>query len=184
MLSSDPNDATPENLAIPSLPDSPKIEECEIASTKSELLIPAISEEEESKSDRSDTLPENDKPPTPTSENHSSPVPKIIRPLSQKFIDEALSINIMNLVGDQPSNSNEESSSLSDNHKNKNNNVDNKIYKLDCSTNKVLMTTNYKFDKNSKLFIFRKFFVDGFVFIIMTIVVIGGGDVVKQNMSS
>jgi len=156
MLSSDPNDATSENIVLPSLPDSPKLEECEIPSTKSELLIPAISEEEEeNKRDRRDTLPENDKPPTPKSENHSSPVPKIDRPLSQKFFDEALGINIMNLVRDQPSNSNEESSLSDNNYKN----VDNKVYKLDCSTNKVLMITNYKFDKNSKLFTFGRFLV-------------------------
>jgi len=131
------SNATPENLATPSLPDSSRLEECIIPNTKEELLIPAVSGEEEG--DRSDTpindnpLPKNDKQETPKPQNHSSPLPKIDRPLSQKFIDEALAINLMNVVFDNKS--------------------DNKIFKLDCSTNKCFMTTNYKFDKNSKLFI-------------------------------
>ena len=139
------SNATPGNLAIPSLPASPKLEECIINNPKEELLISAISEEEDSSDTRkSDTLPKNDKHLTPKSQKHSPPQPKRDRPLSQKFIDEVLAINIMNIVGDQPSTE----SSLSDN-----NNPGNMIFKLECSTNKVFMATNYKFDKKSKLFI-------------------------------
>jgi len=70
----------------------------------------------------------------------SPPQPKIDRPQSQNYIDEVLRINIMNLE------------LVSSTDSSTDNNLDAKIYKLYCSTNKVLMVTNYKFDKKSKLF--------------------------------
>ena len=90
----------------------------------------AISEEKDTLS--SNTLPSNaDKVLTPKSPR---------RP-SQRFIDELLGINLMDLSSHQSST---DSSSTADNS-----NVDNKIFKLYCECNEVFMSTDFKFDKSS-----------------------------------
>ena len=95
----------------------------------------AISKERDN---MNNTLPSNDdKVPNPKSINTPQERP------SQRFIDEILGINLMELSSHQQLSTG--SSSIADNS-----NIDNKIFKLHCETNKVFMSTNYKFDKNSK----------------------------------
>ena len=162
MPRSDPNDAT-ENIVLPSLllEKPEKLEEVDLP-IKSELLIPASEETDEGgrmknmelplkspttneSQNRSPLQPKIDRPISQRFTDKASVIspskPQIDRPISQKFIDEASSINLMNIStrGLSPGFSLD-------------NNLGNKIFKLDCSTNKVFMSTNLKFDKNSKLF--------------------------------